>query len=176
MTTTGVSSTRPLSPIGWLGAPMLLCIVSTLVLSTPTPIRLFGFGLPQPVFPLAFAFAWALIRPSVLPPFALLILGLFLDVLWDGPQGLWPLCLLATYASVLLLRPLITGQDLLFMWAIYGAATALAFGVGFVLMAMDTGGAVSLVAIAWQYLWTLLLFPFTWRFIERYEDADVRFR
>ena len=76
MTASGVSSTRPLSPIGWLGAPMLLAMLATLVLSTPTPIRLFGFGLPQPVFGLALAFAWALIRPSVLPPFALLILGL----------------------------------------------------------------------------------------------------
>jgi rod shape-determining protein MreD len=176
MTARGVSSTRPLSPIGWLGAPMLLAMLATLVLSTPTPIRLFGFGLPQPVFGLALAFAWALIRPSVLPPFALLILGLFLDVLWDGPQGLWPLCLLSTYAAVLLLRPLITGQDFVVMWVIYAAAIGLAFGVGFTLMAMDTGGALSLAAIGWQYLWTLLLFPFAYRLFERYEDADVRFR
>ena len=176
MTASGVSSSNRLSPIGWLGAPTLVCIVATLVLSTPTPIRAFGFGLPQPVFPLALAFAWALIRPSVLPPFALLILGLFLDVLWDGPQGLWPLCLLSTYGAVLLLRRFVATQDFPLMWASYGAAIALAFGVGFALMAMDTGGAVSLVAIGWQYLWTLLLFPFVFRLIDRYEDADVRFR
>src|SRR5262249_47312609 len=99
-----------------------------------------------------------------------------LDVLWDGPQGLWPLCLLATYAAVLLLRRLITGQDFVVMWATYAAAVGLAFGVGYALMAMDTGGPLNLLAVSWQYLWALLLFPFAYRLFERYEDADVRFR
>ncbi len=133
-------------------------------------------ALPEPVFPLAAAFAWALIRPSVLPPFVLLLLGLFLDVFWGGPQGLWPLCLLAAYACVLAARRLITGQDLPVMWASYGATTAAAFALGYGLMTLDAGGPPSLLATGWQYLATLLLFPFAWWLVERYEDADVRFR
>jgi rod shape-determining protein MreD len=31
-------------------------------------------------------------------------------------------------------------------------------------------------AVAWQYLATILLYPFSHRLIERFEDADVRFR
>lgn len=175
MSTTGVSSARPLSPLGWLGLPALLCVVATVVLATP--LRIFGLALPEPVFPLALAFAWALIRPSVLPPFALLALGLFLDVFWGGPQGLWPLCLLAAYAAVLMVRRLIAGQDILMMGAWYALTIAVAFGVGFFLMTIDAGGgAPSLAALGWQYAWTVLLFPFAYRLIERYEDADVRFR
>jgi rod shape-determining protein MreD len=174
MTTHGVSSTRPLSPLGWLGIPMLICMGATVVLATP--LRIFGLALPEPVFPLALAFAWALIRPSVLPPFALLTLGLFLDVFWGGPQGLWPLCLLAAYAAVLVLRRLITGQDFIVMAGWYGLTMAVAFGVGYLLMTMNAGGAPSLVALGWQYLWTLLLYPFAHYLIGRYEDADVRFR
>jgi rod shape-determining protein MreD len=169
-----VSSTRPLSPLGWLGIPMLICMGATVVLATP--LRIFGLALPEPVFPLALAFAWALIRPSVLPPFALLTLGLFLDVFWGGPQGLWPLCLLAAYASVLTVRRLITGHEFVVVWAWYGAATAAAFAVGFLLMCMAAGEAPNLFAVGWQYLATLILFPFARRLIERYEDADVRFR
>ena len=170
----GFGSAKPMTPIGWLAVPMLLAILATMVLATP--IRIFGFGLPEPVFPLALAFAWALIRPSVMPPFALLLLGLFLDVYWGGPQGLWPLCLLAAYASVLIVRRLITGNEFVMVWLWYGAATAIAFGVGFVLKTMADGQAPNLFALGWQYLATLILFPFAHRLIERYEDADVRFR
>src|SRR5262249_28129190 len=125
---------------------------------------------------LALAFAWAVIRPSILPPFVLLLMGLFLDVYWGGAQGLWPLCLLAAYATVLWARRLIIGRGLLAMLAWYGLVTAGAFAVGFLLMAMDAGEAPNLVAVAFQYLATLALFPFAYYLIERYEDADVRFR
>jgi rod shape-determining protein MreD len=174
MSSRGVSTTRPLTPLGWLGAPLVLSVLATLLLATP--LRLFGLPLPEPVFPLALAFAWALIRPSVLPPFALLALGFFLDVFWGGPQGLWPLCLLAAYAFVLAARRLIYGQDLVTTLAWYAAAVAAAFAVGFVLMSMAAGVAPNLVALGFQYAATLILFPFAWRLVERYEDADVRFR
>jgi rod shape-determining protein MreD len=174
MTAHGIGAARPLNPLVWLGLPMLICVAATVVLATP--LRFWGLALPEPVFPLAMAFAWAIIRPSVLPPFALLALGLFLDVFWGGPQGLWPLCLLASYAGVLAVRRLITGQGFIATWAWYGATTAAAFAVGYGLMTMDAGVAPNLVGVGWQYLATLLLYPFAHRVIERYEDADVRFR
>ena len=174
MTAHGSSAARPLSPFVWLGLPMLACVAATMLFAIP--LRFWGLALPEPVFPLALAFAWPMIRPSILPPFALLVLGLFLDVFWGGPQGLWPLCLLASYALALFARRLSSGQEGLVMLAWYGAATAGAFAAGFFLMTMDAGQAPNLVAIAWQYLATLLLFPFARWLIGRYEDADVRFR
>ena len=174
MTAQAARSARPLGPLMWLGLPMLLCVVATVILATP--LRVYGLALPEPVFPLIAAFAWAVIRPSILPPFALLILGLFLDVFWGGPQGLWPLCLLTAYAAVLGARRLINGQDFLVMWAWYALVLAVAFGAGFLLMTMDAGEPPNLIAVAWQYLATAALFPFAHRLIERYEDADVRFR
>ena len=170
----GISASRGLNPLGWMVAPMLLCVAATVLLTAP--IRVFGLALPQPAFPLMLAFAWPLIRPSLGPPFALLAMGLFLDYLWGGPPGVWPLCLLAAYAAVLVVRRLIAGNDFIFVWAWYAAACAIGFGVGFVLMTMAAGTAPNLVALGWQYLWTVLLFPFAHRLIRRYEDADVRFR
>ncbi|HEX3406028.1 MAG TPA: hypothetical protein VHS81_02225 [Caulobacteraceae bacterium] len=170
----GFGAARPMNPVGWLGLPLFAAILATVLLATP--IRFFGLALPEPVFPLALAFAWALIRPSVLPPFALLLLGLFLDVFWGGPQGLWPLCLLAAYASVLAVRRLVTGHEFLVVGLWYAFSTAVAFGLGFALMTMAAGQPPNLLALGWQYLATLILFPFAHRLIERYEDADVRFR
>jgi len=174
MTARGFQATRPLNPMFWLGAPMLLAMIATVVFAIP--LRIFTLALPEPVFPLALAFAWAVIRPSVLPPFALLALGLFLDVYWGGLQGLWPMCLLAAYSAALALRRLIMGQDFLVVWAWYGAASLAAFGVGLLVMSLKAGTTPNLVPIAWQYLATLALYPFADRLIQRYEDADVRFR
>ena len=169
-----VNVARQLNPLRWLGGPLLLCIIATLLLATP--VRVFGLALPEPVFGLVPAFAWAMIRPSILPPFALLLLGLYMDVLWGGPTGLWPACLLVAYAPVLVLRNVLAGQGFIIMWAWYAAACALAFGFGIYLLMLDSGEVPNLIAVGWQFLVTAALYPFAHTLIERYEDADVRFR
>jgi rod shape-determining protein MreD len=153
---------------------MLICCAASLVFAVP--IRVFGLAPPEPVFALVPAFAWAMIRPSILPPIAVLILGLFLDALWGGPLGLWPLCLLAAYGSVLFARAFLSGQDFLVMWGGYAGACAIAMTTGLVCMRLETGASPSLVGAGWQFLASAALFPFAWRLIERYESADARFR
>ncbi|MFI4973018.1 MAG: hypothetical protein ACHP84_00595 [Caulobacterales bacterium] len=174
MTARGAGAARPLSPIRWLGLPMLFCAVATVVFATP--IKVFGLQLPQPVFALVPAFAWAVIRPSILPPFALLVLGLFLDVFGGGVHGLWPLCLLVAYAATLSARRLIFNQDFLVTWAWYALIATAAFAVAYIVMTMNSGAPLALLACAWPWLTTVALFPFAHRLIQRYEDADVRFR
>ena len=174
MATQGISASRGMNPAGWLLAPMLVCVVATVLLLAP--IRIFGLALPQPVFPLILAFAWPLIRPSATPPFGLLVMGLILDGAWGGPWGRWPRSQLAAYAAVLAVRRLIAGNDFVFVWAWFAAATAVAFLVAFLLVVTTFGTAPNLLALGWQYAWTCALFPFAHGLIRRYEDADVRFR
>ena len=99
---------RPLHPARWLGIPLLTCVGATIVFAAP--IRIWGLQLPEPVFAMVPAFAWALIRPSILAPFALLLLGLFLDLFWGTPFGLWGVSLLVVYSAALMGRSLIAGQ------------------------------------------------------------------
>jgi rod shape-determining protein MreD len=139
-------------------------------------MRVFGLQLPEPVFALAPAFAWAVIRPSMLPPFALMGLGFFMDFLWGAPTGLWPACLLAAYAPVLLFRNILAGQSYLAMWVWYLGACAFAFLTGIYIMSLDSGVMPSLLAVLGQFVVSAALFPFAHHLIERYEDADVRFR
>jgi rod shape-determining protein MreD len=165
---------RLLNPVVWLGAPMLLCAAASVVFALP--VRIFGLALPEPVFALVPAFAWAVIRPSILPPFALVALGLFLDLLWGAPLGLWPICLLCAYAPVLIIRPALSGQDAWVMWALYAAVSAFALLAGVGVIAADDEGAPAIAGVVWQWLASVALFPLAHRLILRYEDADVRFR
>ena len=153
---------------------MLMCIAATMIFAAP--IRFWGLQLPEPVFAMVPAFAWAMIRPSILAPFAILLLGLFLDIFWGGPTGLWGLSLLVAYAMVLILRNAMTGQSRPMMWAWFAAVTAIAMTAGFLFTMLDSLAMPSLLAVFWQFLVTALLFPFAHRLVDRFEDADVRFR
>jgi rod shape-determining protein MreD len=165
---------RPLDPWRWIGAPTVMCLSASVLFAMP--VRLWGFQLPEPIFPMVPAFAWAVIRPSMLAPFMLLAMGLFLDLLWGGPMGLWGVSILSAYAIVLFSRNMLSGQSRLVLWSWFAVMVVLSMGVGYMLTTIDTGSTPSLMSTFWQFLPTALLYPFCHRLIERFEDADVRFR
>jgi len=169
-----LAAARPLSPWRWLATPMLFCIVATLFFAIP--LRIGGWQAPQPVFPMILVFAWAMIRPSILAPFGLLALGVFLDLFWGGPLGLWPVSLLIAYGVVLTARSMLVGQSQPMLWFWYGATVALAMGAAFLLTALEAHANPNLGVVGWQTLVTILLYPFAYRLLDRFEDADVRFR
>ncbi len=170
----GRRQTQPLQPLVWLGAPMLICIIGVILLGIP--FRIFGLGLPEPVLPLVLAFSWAVIRPSVLGPLALLLTGLFVDIFWGAPMGLWAVSLLIAYFGALLTRNLMAGQSGAVLWGWYAACCALAFLVAYTAITIDGGVAPSLGATAMQYLATAAVYPLAHQLIDRFEDADIRFR
>jgi rod shape-determining protein MreD len=169
-----LNAARPLNPWRWLVAPALICMGMTILFAMP--IRIFGLQAPEPVFAMAPTFAWAVIRPSVLAPFGVLLMGLFLDAFWGGPIGLWGLSLLTAYAASLSLRSMMSGQSRLMMWGWYAGASAVAMAAGFLFTMLDSLAMPTILGAFWQFLATVLLFPFAQRLIDRFEDADVRFR
>lgn len=169
-----LSAARPLDPWRWLVFPALISMVATLIFAAP--VRIFGLALPEPVFALVPAFSWAVIRPSILAPFGVLVLGLFLDVFWGGPMGLWALSLLLAYAMALSMRNMMSGQSRTMMWAWFAGGVAISMIGGYLFTMLDSLNMPSIIAVFWQFLATVLLFPFAHRLIDRFEDADVRFR
>lgn len=165
---------RMVGPMQWLVWPALIAVAGTVILATP--IELFGFGLPEPVLPLALAFVWPLIRPSALAPVLLLALGLFLDIFWYAPMGLWPLSLLAVYGVILASRSLLAAHERWTLFAWYSACTLLAFILAYMIVSLIVGNAPSLLALFWQVVPTLALFPVVGWMLERFDDGDVRFR
>lgn len=169
-----VRAARPLNPWIWLVIPAAVCAGATMLLSAP--IRIFGHGLPEPVFGMVLAFAWPVIRPSALAPFMLLAFGVFTDLFWGSPTGLWGISLLAAYGCALSLRGLMQGQSWQTLWLWFAAFVAVGMGVAYFLSSLSSLNLPGLFGVGWQYLVTLALYPFAHRLIERFEDADVRFR
>ncbi|MDQ1153674.1 hypothetical protein [Brevundimonas sp. SORGH_AS_0993] len=165
---------RVVGPLEWVVYPSLAAIAATVVLATP--IQLFGLRLPEPVIPMVLAFAWPLIRPSMFAAVTLFVVGLFLDLFWNAPLGLWPLCLMAVYGGLLMSRNLLAGHEGLVRLGWYVACTLGAFGLAYVVVTARAGNAPSLTAVFGQIAPTLLLYPLANWMIERFDDGDIRFR
>jgi rod shape-determining protein MreD len=167
------AAVRVVGPLDWVGYPALACVALSVAFATV--VRFIGFPPPEPIFPMMLAFAWPLIRPSMIGPATLLVLGLFEDLLLHTPLGLWALVLLGVYAGILATRHLIVGQDfrVLFGWWVGAASTA--YFAAYLVMSMNYG-APSLIDSTLQLLVTLALFPFANNLVQRYDDGDVRFR
>ncbi len=168
------AAVRVVGPVEWILYPALAVIGATIVLATP--VEMFGLKLPEPVLPMILAFAWPLVRPSMIAPVALFLTGLFVDLLWGGMLGVWPLSLLAVYGVVLLSRNLLAGQEtqVLFVW--YGCCPLLAFFLIYLIVSLDAVNAPSILALLGQLIPTLLLFPVANWMIQRFDDGDTRFR
>jgi len=91
--------------IGWsfrsaLGAAIpFACAVIGVILSN-IPESIFGPSVSPPLFALMPIYFWCLVRPDLMPPFAVFILGLAQDLLSGGPPGVWTLSFIASYAIV----------------------------------------------------------------------------
>jgi len=163
---------KPVQRPGWIVWPMLASLAATLLLMTP--LRIDGFSLPEPVFPMVLAFAWAVIRPSVVGPLALLATGLFLDLLWGAPLGLWALALLLAYGGAVVSRSLVTGRGTLMLSIWYLVLTVIAFTAAYLTTMLRAHVAPYLPSVLWQLLATLALFPLAQRLIAFFEDAEIR--
>jgi rod shape-determining protein MreD len=77
----------------------LLPILSAFLLAVIAnlPVSLTGGLLPAPLLALAAVYFWALVRPDLMPPAAVLVLGLLDDLLSGGPPGLWAAGFIAAY-------------------------------------------------------------------------------
>lgn len=168
------AAVRLVGPLHWVGYPALICIALTVAFGTP--VRFLGFALPEIVFPMVLAFAWPLIRPSMLGPIALFFVGLFSDYYYDTPPGTWALSLLGIYGLITASRHLIVGQESQVLFAWWGGAVSGAFVVVYLIVWTIQQGAPSLIGSFLQLLVTLFLFPFANSLVQRFDDGDVRFR
>ncbi len=161
-------------PQDWLLYPALIAVLATLVLATDLPLP-FGWDLPEPVWPVALAFAWPLIRPSFIAPILLGLMGLFLDYFWGAPLGFYVIGLMAVHAATLIIRSYIVGQD---TWVVIGAytlAVLLFFTLGVIMTTLDSGVVPRLISVFEQMLATWCLVVVVLILLERFLNSDVRF-
>ena len=162
-----------IGPWDWIIAPALLSVVLTVILAAP--LQPFGFDLPEPVSPLILAFAWPLIRPSYFAPFALGLLGLFLDFFWGAPLGFWTINLMLVYGVLVFVRTWIIGQEWIVVFGCFLLAELVFFAFGTLLTTLDSGSIPRLWGVVEQAFATTLLFPYVLYLMEKYVHSDVRF-
>lgn len=104
----------------------MLVLFVLLVLSA-FPFEFLHLGEIRPMFMLMAVYYWTLVRPALLPPVVVFLLGLGLDLLAAWPLGLNALTLVAVQWVVQRQRKFLLGQSFLVLWAI------------FFLMALGTG-------------------------------------
>jgi len=85
-------------PLRFLSSALPVGLALLLVMLANLPVSFTGGALPAPALALAAVYFWVLVRPDLVPPFAVLMVGLMEDLLSGGPPGLWAAGFLAAYA------------------------------------------------------------------------------
>ncbi len=91
-------------------------LLALLVMALPLPL---AWGV-MPHVALLFVMLWASIQPRLMPAWGAFLLGLFADLLFGGPIGIWALLFAATVVVIRLIEASTEGHALLFDWVMAG--------------------------------------------------------
>src|SRR6185312_898645 len=80
--------------------PFLLALLGILVANFP--VSLMNGHVPPPLFALMPIYFWSLVRPDLMRPSSVFVLGLLQDLLSGGgsPMGVWTLAFVGAYAVI----------------------------------------------------------------------------
>lgn len=130
-----------------------------LVLFGAVPIRLPHLAEIGPNFALIAVYYWAVHRPTVLPAFAVFVLGLMADFLGAAPLGVGTAVLLVVYAIAASQRRFIVGQSFLWVWAGFMIVCAGAFAVTWALTSLLAGTSVDPRAAVFAAVLNVAIYP-----------------
>jgi len=105
------------------------------------PVSFLGGLVPPPLLVLMPIYYWAIVRPDLMSPFWIFVLGVLQDLFSGGPPGVWAASFLATYALIDNQRDILAGLS--------GVSAIVGFAISALLAC---GSAYFIVAI---YFWHL---------------------
>ena len=130
-----------------------------MVLATAVPSRLPGFSEIAPSLPLIGIFYWTIYRPDLMPAWAALVIGAFIDVIAGTPLGI-------NAFVFLLIRGIVSGQRRFFLansfpmaWASFALIAAGALGGSWLLFSLLQSQASDPQILLWQYVVMMGIFP-----------------
>jgi rod shape-determining protein MreD len=116
-----------------------------LMLACETPFGFEDQAVLLPASTLGCVYFWTLFRPSAMPPPAVFLIGLLLDLLGYLPIGVGVLTLLAVHGVTIRWRRVLTRQRFVWVWCAFGV---LATGAAVVTWAFDCLLSVRLLPLA----------------------------
>ncbi len=99
----------------WAISPLLIGLLFVMIYAAP--LRIGSVTIPMPLLPFMAIYFWSMTNPSVMPPPAIFMIGLFQDFLTGGPVGLWALTYLLSIAVLSTQREVFVGKGRSALWA-----------------------------------------------------------
>jgi rod shape-determining protein MreD len=87
--------------------PVALGILGVLIANFP--VSIFGGLVPPPLLALMPIYFWGMVRPDLMTPFWVFVLGVLEDLLSGGPPGIWAASFLAAYFLIDRQRDMLAG-------------------------------------------------------------------
>jgi rod shape-determining protein MreD len=141
-----------------VAAVYVVLILLTLILMANWALPYFSVLKPQIV--LVVVFYWTLYRPTLMPPWMIFVVGLFLDAATPGvPMGTHACSYLLIAGLLKPRRRMLMGQPFMMIWAVFIAAMVVDLLIKcLAILAMGAGG-LNVVTIVINALSTVLAFP-----------------
>lgn len=139
----------------------LLPFIATLLLIL---IGMVPLGVPDlsPVVPslaLVAVYYWIVYRPSLMPVWAVFLVGLFHDLLAGGPVGVGILSLLLAYGMVGGVRRYMVNASFLVIWFVFAVVAAAALFCNWALTSLVEARLIEPEPAVFRYLTTMAVYP-----------------
>ena len=136
-----------------VGFAALLLLLAAAPLGIPAQAQL------QQAVALACVFFWSLFRPASMPPPAVFLLGLLLDLISLAPVGTGVVTLLIVHGLALRWRRALVAQSFVLVWLVFIGVAAGAAALDWGLASLLTFRLLPPVASAFQFALTVALYP-----------------
>jgi len=137
--------------------PATFAIVAVVVANLP--ISLFGGLIPAPLLALMPIYFWVLVRPDLMPPAAVLGIGLLEDLFSGGPPGLWAAGFLAAYALTDRQRDSFAGLSGFGAILGFAAVMGMAAGIAYILASLAYLRPTPLAPLLLEVAVTIAIYP-----------------
>jgi len=137
--------------------PAIIAILFVLI--SNLPLSVMGGLVPAPLLALAPIYFWAVLRPDLLRPFMVLMIGLFEDLLSGGSPGLWAAGFLAAYGVADRQRDVFIGLSGVGATLGFAAAVFAAAGTAYVLASLVQWSPAPMAMLLLECAVTIVLFP-----------------
>jgi len=137
--------------------PVALTFLMLLIGLLPLPIA--GYSMAGPALVLISVYYWSVLRPDLMPLYAVFLIGLLRDLLLGMPLGATALVLLLVQAVVIGQRRFILGRPFWIFWLGFALTAPVALGVTWLLVMAVRGAYLPADGAMFQLFAALAAFP-----------------
>ena len=130
-----------------------------LIMVSMVPLRVPDLSPVIPSLAVVAVFYWSVYKPSLMPVWAIFLVGLFHDLLAAGPPGVGILTLLLVYALVESVRRFMVGTGILVIWMVFVLISIAAFFAGWMLTCLIETRWFDPEPAAFRCLATIAVYP-----------------